>query len=402
MDRFRVIPDRARLRDQAVNRDRAPEGAQRNDGVGTEGCKDLTLVTSVGNCQCIWTEAHKNDLSEWWVGSITANLPKLLWGHNGRCIQSEADYHLALTLFRRHVSRLVTPDSYLRILPGTGPGNRGYIGMVEIAVQVTDPNSRILLASHSSKYPKTRKPNGVYHGQSTKISGNEHDFSFYDKGKQMKQRAQIVGGKAVTTTRIERRYRTNRRLAAALKEFTGMRSKYVATLSLPDAYALLRAEIGKLNGFVVTDMAEPEHPDERLALARFMAAVWEDLPASRQSIDYLMSKYAGAVQRSSKSVSRVRHGLGRLLAKKTRLTLDQIIPPDLSNFPWADIHKPFDELAHNNLIRQILGDDITTPDPDIVKAFSTTRTLEKVSGEKIRFGPSDGVLSYVRPGTNTR
>jgi hypothetical protein len=130
--------------------------------------------------------------------------------------------------------------------------------------------------------------------------------------------------------------------------------------------------------------------------------MWDDLPRRCQTIDYLMTKYRGAVSRGSKTARNIRNDLGALLAAKNNITLDQLIPSDPADFPWEDITRPLEEELHRNLLHQMLGEQITAPDPAIVEAFSETRRLQTISGEKCRLGPTDGSLHYARPWENIR
>lgn len=400
MDRFKVKPDGVELVTDVLDPAFAPGQVVRIDTVSNQGCRKLKIVIKVGKKECGRIYAIKNDLSKWMIDAIDANLPKILWGHNGRCIQTEEDYFMALTILHRLVGQNVTPATRERILPGMGLGNRGYIGMIEITVQMHDPGSRILLASHSAKYPKVRKPSGIYYGQSTKIDGDEQSLSIYDKGSEMKIPKGNSKGFPDSTTRIERRYRTGRRLAQAMEESTNVKAPYIATLSFPDAYALLRSEVDRLIGFTVGCGTPP--PGKFNTQALILAAMWDDLPRRCQTIDYLMTKYRGAVSRGSKTARNIRNDLGALLAAKNNITLDQLIPSDPADFPWEDITRPLEEELHRNLLHQMLGEQITAPDPAIVEAFSETRRLQTISGEKCRLGPTDGSLHYARPWENIR
>jgi hypothetical protein len=394
MDRFKVMPDGVKLVNEVVNRDYAPGEVERIDTLSMQGCKKLIIVIRVGKVNCVRVRAIKNNLSEWRVSSIDASLPKLLWGHNGRCIKTEEDYLMALTVLRRLMNPYVTPATHERILPGVGPGNRGSLGRVEITVQMHDPGSRILRASHSAKYPKVRKPNGIFHGESTKTSAGEHGFSIYDKRAEMGFRKGKSKGIPDSTTRIERIYRSSRRLAQAIEENTDY-SVFAATLSFPDAYSLLRREVGNLTGFHINGAFPPSGKFNKHA--SLMAALWDGLSPQRRTLDHLMSTYKATIPCCSKTMATVRRDLGALLATKSNLTLDQLIPPDPAHFPWEDIPKDFEEEMHRSSLHEKLGEQITTPDPAIVEAFSKTRILRKISGENCRLGPTDGSFHYARP-----
>lgn len=400
MDRFKVMPDGVELVTDVLNPAYAPAEVTRIDTVSIQGFKKVKIVIQVGKAKCVRIEGVKNDLSEWRVDSIDANLPKLLWGHNGRCIKTEGDYLMALTVLLRLVEQYITPKTRERILPGMGSGNRGFIGMVEITVQMHDPSSRILLASHSAKYPKVRKPNGIFHGESTTITADEHEFSIYNKRLERGLSKGKSKGNPDSTTRIERIYRSNRRLAKALAENAGVQAPYIATLSFLDAYTLLRSEVDNLIGFHVNG---PFPPSGRYNKHALLAAAFSDrLPPQQRTLDHLMSIIRATILGGPKTRATIRRDLSALLAAKSNLTLDQLIPSDPAHFPWEDIPRHFDELQHRNLLQQRLGEQITAPDPAIVEAFSRTRVLQKISGEKCRLGPTDGSMRYVRPGENIR
>jgi hypothetical protein len=402
MDRIKLHPDGVALREEVVNRDHAPVGHYRIDNLSQQGCKTLTIIYRVGECDCVRITAQKSDDGTWMIKSITANLPKILWGHNGRCIQNEAEFFLALTLLRHLVQNFARPEDFPRILPGIGHGNRGYIALVEITVQIADPGSRVLLASHSARYPKSQKPNGIYHGESTKIHGHEHSFSFYDKRKEMQLDPLRVDGEPVTVTRIERCYRTGRRLAAGLRQIASRSGNHVSTLSLLDAYRLLRSDLGKLNGFAVTTLPKPRSVDEGKTVVRLMAAMADNLPKKMRSLDALMAIYLQVNPCCTKTAASIRTGLGKVLAEKADLTLDELLPPDIRNLRWLQVEMPIPETKHRAALRDLGAGTISEPDPDVVHAFSETRLIEKVSGERVRLGTNTGQVINPCPWSKTR
>jgi len=75
--------------------------------------------------------------------SVTGNLPVLLWGHDGRIIQDQAEYQTALTRLRWLGSHLVSEDDIDLLLPHVCESNRGFIGELGLVIQLADTDREI-------------------------------------------------------------------------------------------------------------------------------------------------------------------------------------------------------------------------------------------------------------------
>lgn len=68
---------------------------------------------------------------------------------------------------------------------------------------------------------------------------------------------------------------------------------------------------------------------------------------------------------------------------------------------WYQIEMPIPELIHLNVSHESRSFSITDPFTDVVRAFSETQHLEKISGERARLGAGTGRVMNVRPWSNT-
>jgi hypothetical protein len=161
------------------------------------------------------------------LASIDANLPKLLFGHNGRLIQSQEFLVLALSRLRWIAAHFVSAHDQYAILPG--PDNSGHVVRMEIALQLWDYRKGMLLGSHLTNCRGFRKPPLIAADESTTHRSEELDICFYDKHRQLRQGRLLPS--YIPCTRIETRFRSNKRLIKAAGVKAPRRFDKVATFS---------------------------------------------------------------------------------------------------------------------------------------------------------------------------
>lgn len=167
-----------------------------------------------------------------WVSKIDANLPKLLWGHNGRTIKTLENQLLAITRLRHVVSKLVDAETRHWILPGIGEGNLGYWNKLHLPVHVED-DGLLIAASHGLRRPRGQKQVGIYPGQSTTYEGSGFGFCIYDKGrKQLKGTPTCDPG---ICCRIEAKMKTPAEVAKAFSRGEAGHGEVLSTFSFNDA-----------------------------------------------------------------------------------------------------------------------------------------------------------------------
>ncbi|RYD85939.1 MAG: hypothetical protein EOP84_00730, partial [Verrucomicrobiaceae bacterium] len=145
---------------------------------------------------------------------VDANLPAILFGHNGRLIKTQAQKLMAFTILRFLIAPLVHPDDIRLILPGRDEDNDSYIRAIECPLQFQDPGAELLLAAHLSGCRNFTRASQIYPGESVLHRSSGLDLAIYDKLAESKLGDSLPV--AVPCTRVEVRFKTPRRLLEAL------------------------------------------------------------------------------------------------------------------------------------------------------------------------------------------
>ncbi len=101
----------------------------------------------------------------------TASLPRLLFGHNGRLIQNQAQIDAALDLMRAKAGELGSPPATadLRFV------------RADLVWQFSIDPAQVVLAHRNSRHPRIRSNPIRYEDRSIVFAGRERRVSFYDK-----------------------------------------------------------------------------------------------------------------------------------------------------------------------------------------------------------------------------
>jgi len=82
----------------------------------------------------------------WKVDYATVNFARLLFGHNARLIETESEWHIALTIANQLLNKVIYPGQEDILIPGLNPDSQSYFTYLELANQVKDKDG-VLLAS---------------------------------------------------------------------------------------------------------------------------------------------------------------------------------------------------------------------------------------------------------------
>ena len=92
------------------------------------------------------------------LANVKGNFPALLWGREGRLIQSQQELELALTQLRWLGSGLVAAAHTCLLLPCMSKVNPGFITELGLAIQIEDPCGAIFRASRCFVVKDSREP----------------------------------------------------------------------------------------------------------------------------------------------------------------------------------------------------------------------------------------------------
>lgn len=114
---------------------------------------------------------------------VEADLPKLLYGHNGRLLKSQEDIDAALYRLRLALETISRP---LGILGGYYPGDRledfsTYYTRVDLVWQFDLAPELMILGMRNAKHPEINKRTGQWQDQTLVFPGTAIRISMYDK-----------------------------------------------------------------------------------------------------------------------------------------------------------------------------------------------------------------------------
>ena len=162
--------------------------------------KEFTHWTS----ESIVLECAKPDLRLHCTGqsvmTVSANLPKLLYGHNGRLIACEKEFQLAMQWLHWILAQLMTPaPGNDGVIPGWTQSTVGcHFTRIDLVWQFPD-SIGILPAFESVSHPRIRKYPTCFGGETVELNGSFLKLIAYDKNRQMR----LGKLKLPTTHRLE-------------------------------------------------------------------------------------------------------------------------------------------------------------------------------------------------------
>lgn len=162
----------------------------------TESHHQKYLITC-GPAEAIRIRVTRNRDGELTMTDLEFNLSKLLFGHNGYCLDEDL-FLRAMTLLLQYIKELVAePEDALRVIPGLVPRSEAYFQLMEILFQVTDPDGALFETFRNASHPcSSKRLTSV--DESIRI-GNKRSktaVSIYRKTKQM---IDLYGDDLVTT-----------------------------------------------------------------------------------------------------------------------------------------------------------------------------------------------------------
>ncbi len=313
--------------------------------------------------------------ARWAVNKIEANLPSLVFGHNGRPLRAAADVWLALTILVFLVKQVTERDGHSRIIPGVGAGNLGYISYVECMVQIHDPARSLIYASHTARMSHQQAPNCIYFGQSTRCHTRELQIAFYDKLAESYHGS--VDPPDLEPTKAEVRYRDELRLAKDIVK-TGCVGKaageVVSTLGFDVLYPLVRQAITRITGFGwgadLMSLAAVKNKNARILACGLGDAIYD-----ARRVELALHAFAQSEQLSVNIMHEVERSLRAYAVRATAPNIDSLLPADAADLAWADVNNPFCEQDHARLLEEMGAP--TEADPAIAEAWLTTTLLSE-------------------------
>ena len=175
---------------------------------------------------------------------VEADLPKLLYGHNGRLLKGQDDIDAALERLKLALKTVSRPHG---VRSGYYPGDRKgdfstYYIRVDLAWQFDLKPSVVLLAMRSAKHPEINKRNGEYLDQTLAFPGTKIRISMYDK------KAKARASCAHNVFRVELQLRDHK-----IAEHFGLEERELQDLSFEDAYRVYRNAIGRFGSDLIPD-----------------------------------------------------------------------------------------------------------------------------------------------------
>lgn len=372
MDRLRIMTDRVFLTDEAAGSVGTVKGFKRRvTNFGPEQASSLILQLLFKEEPLVTVLAHRLDDGRWRVPCLDFNVPRLVFGHNGRPVRTGHNFALALTRLQHFVSQVVRSECHGRIIPGVGTDNFGYIKYIEMMIQIEDPGHKLLVASHLARYLYQHKSPVVCWEQSTRTKRRELSFSFYDKVAQAQGWSVPEG----PLTRVECIVTTACRLAKEVMKtqiYQGSPGKVVSTLSWETAYAILRRNLGDFSGF--GNLPEVDKSKVCKTTRNLIAGLGNRL-TDPHAVDLALEHWKKIDEPKERTLRSVTKELRSFAVASTLTNADEIICPDMADLRWADVRHFLDDEEFGTFIRDA-GAPLV-PDPEILAAWSQTTLLRE-------------------------
>ncbi|MCC6355249.1 MAG: hypothetical protein IT577_15260 [Verrucomicrobiae bacterium] len=188
------------------------------------------------------------------VGTVSRvyvpSLPALLYGHNARCLKTQADLDLALALVDLILDQISRP---LRVPNSVAPPR--VFRRVDIATQLVLPMPRILEGMQHARQPGARKDPELYGQETIVFPFTDQRVSIYSKQSQLREKERRQGRRlnlppGPNVARVEAQLRGDR-----LVRWLGDPGSHVVTrLDFDRAYSALRQIMIGVHGRPVSGM----------------------------------------------------------------------------------------------------------------------------------------------------
>lgn len=288
---------------------------------------------------------------------VDANLPAILFGHNGRLIKTQAEMVMALTILRFLIAPLVHPDDVRLILPGRDEDNDSYIRAIECPLQFQDPGAELLLAAHLSGCRNFTRASQIYPGESVLHRSSGLDLAIYDKLAESKLGDSLPVD--VPCTRVEVRFKTPRRLLEGLS-FGASKSWVPAAMPFD---ALFYAFQNVITHSLVGAPADPPDAEPK----QLKKATRSILKLASDHVSLLAALAEQSCMKSHAEFGKIRREVLHELARLHAVSL----PSMITEFPLnrlSEIALPGLEADHERM--KIEANWPTEPARDIAETFS--------------------------------
>jgi hypothetical protein len=293
---------------------------------------------------------------------IQANLPKLLFGHNGKLIRSQEQLGLALSRLRWVASHFVAPSDHSAILPGLGRG--GHITSIEIALQLWDLKKIILLASHLTGAKSFQRASLIAPGESTTHPSNALALKFYDKRQQLKDGS--VTPPHGTCTRIEAQFRSGARLVKAAGNNVPKAYNKVATVCFDWLFEVFRKAFCSTLMGTLAKSAPKGTRGLRSESLRVLALV--------EPVVIQTALAEHATTRGTHEGSRIKNEVFTELSRRFPGSLEEMLEKGYPHHRLAEVEIPARQRSHQIMIESQGWP--TAPYPDVASNFSRTLYLD--------------------------
>jgi hypothetical protein len=369
MDKIKIATGGVPLKQEVLEAEDTVHGFRRIDSiVGHEKIKGASpLVFPAKGLEAIKVFSTRLGESDVRIQFIEANLPKLLYGHNGRLLKSEGDLHLALTLLRHIVGHLVEEKFHRHLLPNPADHkNLAHIVKLEVPWHVPDPHHALLRAAQSVRMPRHSKSAVPLPGETALVRGARLDVIFYDKRE--KEGCKEITAPPTWWTRIEAEFKKPGRLHRAVyPEREVVPGAALRTITLADSFTALRGVAGLSEGlWTKSTLVATLGSAATTTLARTLVEIslMEDIPLPR-----LLAHYRAKGNPSDKTFKNTRREATRLLGQARALLLDAYLPAVMPSDP-PEVDNPKAEAKWQTMATK--WNWPTTPDADICAAWSQT------------------------------
>ncbi|MEO8613872.1 MAG: hypothetical protein ABI600_01925 [Luteolibacter sp.] len=375
LDRIRFLADRVFLTEEAAHAARTVKGFKRTvTNEGEIGPRTMVLKFLFGKYPLVRIVAHRPIDGRWRIKLIDANLPALVWGHNGHPIRTDRELALALTRLRYIASLVTSSECQERLIPGIGKGNRGHLSYVEFTGQIQDPEQRLLRSTHVAHRRYQHKHPLVNWKKFTLFDGEESALKFYDKHAQLRG---VVTPADFPCTRFELTLKKAERIGRDVSEWNASRQRpeptgsVVTTLSVRAAYGVLLHSISELSGF--GQFPDPSLVEIKGAAQSILIGLGSRI-GDPHAVDEALENYVGLKKPCPKTLQDTTKAVRAYAVKWHEPDFETLLPAALEDVRWSEISLYRTEEDFKQLMREIGAP--SEADSAIVTAWSKATLLK--------------------------
>lgn len=279
------------------------------------------------------------------------NPGKLLFGHNGIPI-SCAD---SLCEGLEEAAEIMLPflknkSDLSRLIPSDEQNNGGHWSMLEICLNLSDPDGTLQAAFVNASHPFIQKPAFDVSGQSRKLVGSLLSVSFYRKDIEMRKIIKKFKG-ATETPRI---FRVEYRLKGSkLPQLFGLKDQKLRAFRIDDLIQVHRNISSQIAGVFSSDsipVSTNERPGNKHSVTNNAKFIHHLIRCGKGHSDELIRDYANVTNCKASTISRLRTGVRCLLESSSDLRMEDVFSHD-AYFDQPIINVPALEEVTRNMRR---------------------------------------------------